>query len=552
MLALIDTQGGGRGDRGARRARGAGEGARPHGRARGEPGPHRRQAAGVGAGAGKPPEREEAGEEGRGQEGPPRRRPAKKAAAPPSAPASRPEADRSGYEAWGTGDRRTTAGEATRSAPRPTSAPAWSARASRSRTAPASAPGPEAACRARTGPSRSGTPSRRSSSSRALIGYASWACRSVRPETNHSRVIPGHCTSVAPSRRGMTLMEMSHDDPGSTSGSSTPTAPRGSPASCGVATATRTTPRGSTTPRPGRRAAPPGILQSTVGVADDGELVAHVGLVRQRPDADVAESGQAVVDPEYRGRHLFTLLKRGRRSRPRATASSGSTARPPPRTRTASAPTSRSGRSRPDCSSGTSRRRWSTRPSTPRAHRQSVVLFYLKTNDGHARPVYPPPRDRAMVERIVERAGLRGTVADAPVDAPRPPHSDIARRRPRRPQRPRHHRARRRRRSARRRATRSATTHSPRRTDCVYVDLPLADPGTQTTRRRSRASSASRSAVCSRTGCTIATCCATSTSTGSPSTPATSSSRPTTAASCSTTSRRRCDGGSGGRCPVVQ
>ena len=53
-----------------------------------------------------------------------------------------------------------------------------------------------------------------------------------------------------------------------------------------------------------------GTLWSTIGVADDGELVAHVGLARQRPDDDVAESGQAVVDPEYRGRHLFTLLKR--------------------------------------------------------------------------------------------------------------------------------------------------------------------------------------------------------------------------------------------------
>ena len=45
-----------------------------------------------------------------------------------------------------------------------------------------------------------------------------------------------------------------------------------------------------------------GTLWSTVGIADDGELVAHVGLARQRPDDDVAESGQAVVDPEYRGR----------------------------------------------------------------------------------------------------------------------------------------------------------------------------------------------------------------------------------------------------------
>ena len=41
-----------------------------------------------------------------------------------------------------------------------------------------------------------------------------------------------------------------------------------------------------------------GTLWSTVGIAEDGELVAHVGLARLRADDDVAESGQAVVDPE--------------------------------------------------------------------------------------------------------------------------------------------------------------------------------------------------------------------------------------------------------------
>src|ERR1700754_3380497 len=47
-----------------------------------------------------------------------------------------------------------------------------------------------------------------------------------------------------------------------------------------------------------------GTLWSTVGIAD-GDVVAHVGLARERTDDDVAESGQAVVAPEYRGRHLF-------------------------------------------------------------------------------------------------------------------------------------------------------------------------------------------------------------------------------------------------------
>ena len=38
-----------------------------------------------------------------------------------------------------------------------------------------------------------------------------------------------------------------------------------------------------------------GTLWSTVGIAADGDLVAHVGLSRVRADDDVAESGQAVA-----------------------------------------------------------------------------------------------------------------------------------------------------------------------------------------------------------------------------------------------------------------
>jgi hypothetical protein len=114
-------------------------------------------------------------------------------------------------------------------------------------------------------------------------------------------------------------------------------------------------------------------------------------------------------------------------------------------------------------------------------HRQSVVLYYLKTNDGHRRPVYAPPRDRRMVETILERAGLRGAVHDAVHDAadePSPAASDL---------------------HVDDRADHDDRVVTVRKVgddlldvvssarddalaraaDCVYVDLPLADPGTQ-------------------------------------------------------------------------
>jgi serine/threonine-protein kinase RsbW len=220
-----------------------------------------------------------------------------------------------------------------------------------------------------------------------------------------------------------------------------------------------------------------GTLWSTVGIADDGELVAHVGLARQRPDDDVAESGQAVVDPEYRGRHLFTLLKRRAAAQAAERGLFGLYSEA-----TAAHPYSqRANVTLGACETGLL---LGYIPATveyeaidAEAHRQSVVLYYLKTNDGHDRPVYAPPRDRAMVETILRRAGLRGVVRDA-TDEPSPATSDVHV-----DDRADHN-------------DRVVTVRTvggdlldavlaqrdealARAADCVYVDLPLADPGTQ-------------------------------------------------------------------------
>ena len=260
-----------------------------------------------------------------------------------------------------------------------------------------------------------------------------------------------------------------------------------------------------------------------------------MGLARQRPDDDVAESGQAVVDPEYRGRHLFTLLKRRAAARAAEHGLYGLYSEA-----TAAHPYSQ--RANVALGAVETGLLLGYIPATveyeaidAKPHRQSVVLYYLKTNDGHTRPVYVPPRDRAMVESIVERAGLRGTVRDA-ADEPATARTDVH--------------------------VDDRDDHNDRvvtvRTvggdllDAVLVardDALAARPTACTSTSRSPirarndtatacASSASRSVGSSPTACTTATCCATSTSTASRSTPATSRSRPTTDASCSTTSRR--------------
>jgi serine/threonine-protein kinase RsbW len=221
-----------------------------------------------------------------------------------------------------------------------------------------------------------------------------------------------------------------------------------------------------------------GTLWSTVGVADDGELVAHVGLARRRTDDDVAESGQAVVDPAYRGHHLFTRLKQRAAEQARERGLYGLYSEA-----TAAHPYSQ--RANVALGAVETGLLLGYIPATveyeaidAKCHRQSVVLYYLQTNDGHDRPVYAPPRDREMVEAILERAGLRGTVRDAAAEATSPARSEL------------HvddradHNDRvvtvRRVGDDLHDAVRTARDDAlARAADCVYVDLPLADPGTQ-------------------------------------------------------------------------
>lgn len=53
-----------------------------------------------------------------------------------------------------------------------------------------------------------------------------------------------------------------------------------------------------------------GLLKSCIALNADGEVVAHLGLNFTSTDSKVGETGQAVVDPRYRGRGLFEKMKK--------------------------------------------------------------------------------------------------------------------------------------------------------------------------------------------------------------------------------------------------
>lgn len=52
-----------------------------------------------------------------------------------------------------------------------------------------------------------------------------------------------------------------------------------------------------------------GLLEACIVINVNDEIVGHLAMVKDTPDAKVGESGQAVVDPRYRGRSLFKEMK---------------------------------------------------------------------------------------------------------------------------------------------------------------------------------------------------------------------------------------------------
>lgn len=158
-----------------------------------------------------------------------------------------------------------------------------------------------------------------------------------------------------------------------------------------------------------------GVLHSCVGVAAEGEIVGHVGLTFSEPGARVGESGQAVVDPRYRGHHLFTSLKRFMADWATQEGVYGMYSEA-----TAVHPYSQKanlalGAHETGLLLGYIPRSVDYKEIQRGAsdRRQSVTLFYLKTNEGPRRPVYAPERHRPMIGRILETSGLHGELADA-------------------------------------------------------------------------------------------------------------------------------------------
>jgi serine/threonine-protein kinase RsbW len=171
-----------------------------------------------------------------------------------------------------------------------------------------------------------------------------------------------------------------------------------------------------------------GIQTSIVAVTPDGEIVGHFGISRESPDAKVAETGQAVVNPRFRGRGMFETMKEMGAEYARGQGAYGFYSEA-----VTIHPYSQKGNLKLGAvetgillSYSPQRLSFKSIDASVR-HRQTTVLFYLRVSDEPERLVFPPESHRDMIAGIYRQGRFRRTMGDPPGDAraDRPERSSV-------------------------------------------------------------------------------------------------------------------------------
>ena len=154
-----------------------------------------------------------------------------------------------------------------------------------------------------------------------------------------------------------------------------------------------------------------GLMRSCVAVTPGGEVVGHLAVRVEHPHSPVGEAGQAVVDPRFRGHHLFPKMKTFLAQQARNTGMYGLYSEA-----TAVHPYSQKGNLHLGANETgfllgyiPASVSYKEIGESREGRRGSVALFYMRTNGEPERTIYPPAAYREAVRRIVEHNGLRRT-----------------------------------------------------------------------------------------------------------------------------------------------
>jgi serine/threonine-protein kinase RsbW len=161
-----------------------------------------------------------------------------------------------------------------------------------------------------------------------------------------------------------------------------------------------------------------GRLVSVVGELD-GEIIGHVALSREEDDAPVMHSGVAIVTETARGQHLFTRLKKfaadwAHRQKIFGIFSEATAAHPYSQKANIDLGAHETGFLLGWIPASVSNN--AALNTQEAAHRQSVALFYLKTNPAHKHSIFAPTRYQPIIKKITTTSGLRGELEAAPTN----------------------------------------------------------------------------------------------------------------------------------------
>ena len=157
-----------------------------------------------------------------------------------------------------------------------------------------------------------------------------------------------------------------------------------------------------------------GLLISHVALAPDDEIIGHIAVRKESPDALIGERGQAVVDPRYRGHGLLNKLISASVEHAKNVGMYGVYSEAVTvHTYSQKAAFSVGARETGVLLGFTPSTMLFKKIKEGHQQRQAAVLFYTRINEEPWRDAYPPFHHQAIIHRIYERNNLRRNVMNA-------------------------------------------------------------------------------------------------------------------------------------------
>ncbi|MCX6013153.1 MAG: ATP-binding protein [Chloroflexi bacterium] len=170
------------------------------------------------------------------------------------------------------------------------------------------------------------------------------------------------------------------------------------------------------------------LMTSVVSIAPDGEIIGHTATLKPLPDARVGETGQAIVDPRYRGFGILNRMGDELRKYNKDHGLYGYSGEAV----TVHTYTQKASKTNGASETGIfigfvpPTMYFKAIQEEKTEKRRAVVQFFNKLNPEPVRNVYPPLHHRTIIQRIYENLGLKRNILDDQ-SIQKPPQNGLSR-----------------------------------------------------------------------------------------------------------------------------